>query len=310
MRRVPFLRGFGRALCVSALGLALGASSFGAEVAVLKSTDSPAWKPTIDALRRAATKQTITEFDLRGDRGEGERVLQGLKGKPVILVAMGNLAAQSAHDLLPEAPLVYLMVQDPQKLGLQGTANTTGVSFSIPVKNQLAAFRLVNPRGVRIGVIYDTENAGKTVQEAQKAAGIVRLILVERAVTSEKEIPEALRFLLKGQDSVDALWIPADPILLGDETRHYLLSETLKAGKPIYTFSTTLVQEGALVSEGPDYTSIGEQAGELVERIAAGDKAKMEMMIPKAELVINKKIADKLKLDIAPEALKAASKVF
>ncbi|HWX23503.1 MAG TPA: ABC transporter substrate binding protein [Vicinamibacteria bacterium] len=290
--------------------LSLGRPSFGAEVAVLKSTDAPAWKPALDALHRVAAKETISEFDLRGDRGEGERVLAGLKGKNVILVAMGNLAAQSAHDILPEVPLVFCMVQDPARLGLLGAANTTGVSFTIPVKNQLAAFRLVYPRGVRIGVIYDNENVGKQVQEAQKAAAIVRLILVERPVTTEKEIPEALRSLLKGQDVMDALWIPADPILLGDETRHFLLAETLKAAKPVYTFSNTLVQEGALVSNGPDYGSIGEQVGEIVERLAGGEKTKIEMMIPRGELVINKKIADKLKLEIPAEALRVANKVF
>ena len=32
--------------------------------------------------------------------------------------------------------------------------------------------------------------------------------------------------------------------------------------------------------------------------------------MPKAELVVNKKIADKMKIDIPADALKAASKVF
>ena len=49
---------------------------------------------------------------------------------------------------------------------------------------------------------------------------------------------------------------------------------------------------------------------ELVNRLAAGEKGKMDMLIPRAELVINKKIADKLKIEIPPDALKAANKVF
>jgi putative ABC transport system substrate-binding protein len=296
-----------KALC---LGLLLAGPAFGADAAVLVSSEVPAWKPAIDALHRTAANQNVTEYDLKGDHAEAVRVLTGLKGKPVILVAMGNLAAQAARETLPEAPLIFSMIQDPGKLGLLGVPNVTGVAFTLPVKNQLAAFRMVYPRGVKVGVIYNAENTGKLVQEAQKAAGIVRLILVEKPVASEREIPEALRALLKGDDAVDALWIPPDPFLLGDDTRRFLLSETLKSAKPVYTFSTTLVQEGALVADGPDFASIGEQIGELVTRLASGDKSRIDISIPRAELVVNKRIADKLKIEVPPEALKQANKVF
>ena len=281
-----------------------------ADVAVLKSADTPAWRPAIDALRRAAASHTVTEYDLKGDRAEADRVVGSLKGKPGLLVAVGELAAQAAHEVAPELPLVFCMVKDPAKLGLMGQANVTGVQFSIPIKNQLAAFRLVNPRGVRIGVIYSDANTGRQVDEAVKAAGVVRLNIVPKPVASEKDVPEALRALLKGADAIDALWIPPDPILLGDESRRYILAETLKAAKPIYSFSAALVNEGALVSNGPDVTSIGDQVGELVSRVAGGEKGKIEMLIPRAELVVNKKIADKLKIEIPADALRAANKVL
>lgn len=279
-----------------------------AEVAILKSSEVPGWRPTLDALRRVAADHTVQEFDLRGDRAEGERIMASLKPRNPILVAMGPLAAQLVRDLAPELPSVYCMVQDPARLGLQ---NATGVSFTTPVKNQLAAFRLVYPQGVRIGVIYGEEAVGHLVQEAQKAAGVVRIVVVPRPVTSEKDVPQALRTLLKGADAADALWLPPDPLLLGDETRRFLLAETLKAGKPVLSFSPALVSEGALASDGPDLVSVGEQVGELVNRLAAGDKtAKGQVLVPKAELVINKKIADKLRIEIPLEALRAAARVF
>jgi ABC-type uncharacterized transport system substrate-binding protein len=300
-----------RFACAQALALAAGvAPVLGAEVAILKSSDVAAWRPTLEALRRAAPGHVFTEYDLRGDTAEAQRVVEGLKGKSVIVLGMGPLAAQSAHAGIPELPLVYCMIQDPGRSGLSGAPNTFGVSFTIPVKNQLAAFRMVNPRGTRIGVIYNADNSGRQVQEAQKAASVVRLLLIERPVQSDREIPEALRTLLRGTDAVDALWIPADPMLLSDETRRFLLSETLKSGKPVYSFSPALVGEGALASNGPDMASIGEQLADLLARAAAGEKGKGELMIPRAELVINKKIADKLKIEISADALKAANRVF
>ena len=64
------------------------------------------------------------------------------------------------------------------------------------------------------------------------------------------------------------------------------------------------------MSNGPDLVSIGEQAGELVNRLAAGDRARIEMLVPRAELVINRKIAGRLKIDVPADVLKAANKVY
>jgi ABC-type uncharacterized transport system substrate-binding protein len=295
----------------AALAFMVAASPAGAaEVAVVKSSEVPAWRPAIDALRRVAAGHSVNEYDLRNDRGTAEAVLAGLKSRNAIVVALGPLAAQLVRTSIPDAPLVFAMVQEPAKLGLQPGPSVTGVAFAIPIKNQIAAFRMVNPRGVRIGVIYKEENAGRQVEEAIKAASLLRVIVVTRAVASEREIPPAVRALLSGDSAVDALWIPADPVLLGDETRRFLLGEMFKAGKPVYGSSSALVAEGALVSNGPDLVSIGEQIGELVNRLAAGDRTRIEMLVPRAELVINKKIAGRLKIDLPADALKAANKVF
>lgn len=282
-----------------------------AEVAVLKSTDAPAWRPALETLRKGLGGQTISEFDLRGDRTEADRVVNGLKARPgLIVVAMGPLAAQAVREGAPETTLVYCMVQDPGRIGLLNNVNASGVAFATPVKNQLAAFRMVNPRGVRIGVLYGDESS-RLVQEAQKGAAVVRLNIVARPIASEKDVPQALRTLLSGAEAVDALWFPPDPLLLGDETRRFVLAETLKAGKPVYSFSSALVPEGALVSNGADIASIGEQAAELVGRLAAGDKAARGIqLVPRAELVVNKKIAEKLHIEIPSDAIKAAGRVF
>jgi putative ABC transport system substrate-binding protein len=291
--------------------LALGSPVRGAEIAVLKSTDSPAWRPALDAMKRGLVAHTVSELDLRGDKSEADRVVGLLRGKAAVIVAMGPLAVQAARDGAPDVPLVACMLLDPARAGVQAGPGVTGVMFQTPIKNQFAAFRMVNPRGVRIGVVYNAENTGRLVQEAQKGAPVVRLTIVEKVIVSDKEVPQALRALLQGATAVDALWVPPDPLLLGDEARRFLLTETLKAGKPIYTFSAGMVGEGALVSNGVDMASIGEQAAELANRLAGADKtAKIDFTIPRAELVINKKIADKLKIEIPPDALKAAAKVY
>ena len=296
-----------------ALGVLLWSSPIGAaEVAVLKSSDVAAWRPALEALKGGLPGHTITEYDFRGDRNEAERVLGGLKGRAAILVAFGPLAAEAARETAADQMLVFCMVQDPARAGLLNNVNVSGVAFSTPIKNQLAAFRLVYPRAVRIGVVHGPDEAvTRLVQEAQKAAGVVRVVVMARPVASERDVPQALRALLKGDEAVDAFWLPPDPMLLGDATRRFFLTETLKAGKPVLSFSPALVSEGALASNGADIASIGEQAADLVTRLLVGERtARGSLLIPRAELVINKKIAEKLKIEIPADALKAASRLF
>jgi putative ABC transport system substrate-binding protein len=288
--------------------LVLTASGAGAaDVAILKSVNNVAWRPTLDALRRYSPTHTFSEYDFQGDRAQGLRILERLKGQKVILVALGPLAAELAHEAAPDLPLVFCMVTEPEKRGLVPTRNVTGVALDIPVQNQLAAFRVVNPRAVRIGVLHGPD-ATMALAEAKKAAAVVRLGLYTRALESDQDVLPALRGLFSGPDAVDALWLPADPLLLGDETRRFLLKEAAKAGKPVYAFSASLVAEGALVSNGPDLASIGEMAAELVKRLAAGEQEPIGMLMPRAELIINTKTATRLKIDIPADVLAAAVK--
>jgi ABC-type uncharacterized transport system substrate-binding protein len=291
-----------------ALFLMLGSSlASAAEIAVLKSADVAAWRPALDALRRGAPDQVFTEYELGNDPAEDGRVVARVKAAGTLVVAFGPLAAKAVREGAPRVPMVFCMVQDPAALGLAETANTWGVSFSVPPRNQLAAYRAVNPRGVRIGVIHGAESA-RAVADAQKAAPVLRLQVVTRSVASEREIPEALRSLLA--DKMDALWLPPDALLLTEATRRFLLSETLKAARPVYSFSAALVPEGALVSNGPDVVAIGAQAAQLVKRVLSGDGGAYEVVFAPTELVINKKVADKLKIAVPADALQSASRVF
>ena len=288
--------------------LVLMASGAGAaDVAILKSVNNVAWRPALDALRRNSPTHSFSEYDFQGDRAQGLRILEGLKGQKVVLVALGPLAAQLAHQVAPDLPLVFCMVAEPEKLGLVPSRNMTGVALEIPVQNQLAVFRMVNPRAVRIGVLHGPD-AAEAVAQAKKVAAVVRLGVYARQLESDQDVLPALRALFSGPEPVDALWLPPDPLLLGDETRRFLLKEAAKAGKPVYAFSPSLVAEGALVSNGPDFVSIGEMAAELVRRLAEGEQEPIGMLVPRAELIINTKAATRLKIDIAAEVLAGATK--
>jgi len=298
-------------IAVFTLAVAAAQPAASAEIALVLSSDVPAWRAVSDALRAAAPGHVVTTYDLHGSRPEADRVLMELKGSAAVVVAMGPLAAQAARELAAELPLVYCMVHDPASVaGLSG-GNVTGVAFSVPMRNQLVAFRAVNPKAARIGVVYSSDALSRQLDDARKAASALHLDLVLRQVASMQAVPQAVRELLGGKDPVDALWIPTDPLVLGDETRRFVMQAAVQAGKPVYGSSAAMVKEGALVSNSPELSSIGQSVGELVNRIVRGEKpGRLAVVVPRSEVVINKKIADQLGLTIPEEALRAAQRVF
>src|SRR6187401_3590706 len=90
-----------RGLVMAACAFLLPLAASGADVVILKSAETPAWRPVIDALRKAAPGHTYAETDLRNDRAEATRVVGTLKGRPVVLVAMGPVAVQAAREGFP-----------------------------------------------------------------------------------------------------------------------------------------------------------------------------------------------------------------
>jgi putative ABC transport system substrate-binding protein len=290
-------------------GLWLGGPAHAVEVALITSGAPPSWRPTVDALRRAGRAHHFTVLEVPPEPARARQAVAALRGRAAVLVAMGPVAAQAAREGLPDLPLVYCMVQDPGRIGLlpAPAPHVSGVAFEVPVRNQLAAFRLVNPRAVRIGVLYSPQHTARQVEEAQKAAAVLRLIVIARPVESEKEVPGALRALLSGPEALDALWLPPDALLLAADTRRHLFAEMLKAGKAVYSFSSALVAEGALASNGPDHVSIGQETAGLVDRLAAGER-NIEPRAPRAELVVNVRMADRLNVSVPESTLKAARK--
>jgi putative tryptophan/tyrosine transport system substrate-binding protein len=287
--------------------LLAGAPAEAAEVALVKSGPAPAWQPAFDALRAAAVGHTITEYNLANSRAEAERTLPALAGRTAAVVAFGPLAAQAVRERLPDVPLVYCMVADPSEIGLQGASNTTGVAFFAPMRNQLVAFRAVNPAAKRIGIVVSTDAGRRYAEEAKRSGGALGLEVVVLAVTSMSQVPQAMREMVGGGHAVDAVWMLPDALIADSATRRFIFSTALEAHKPVYGFSAALVAEGALVSHAPDLASVGQGAGELVSRILAGQKPeRLPPVVPRGEVVINRNVAAALRLVVPPQVLQAA----
>src|SRR5262249_23712977 len=144
----------------------------------------------------ATCPEPVTTYDLGGSTSDTKGIIDRIMAaSPKLIVAIGPQAAQVARAEARGIPVVFAMVRNPRKSGLEGD-NIAGISLDVPVEAQLAMYKALLPNLQVIGVIYDPEKTGALVKEADAIAERFGLRFLSAPVGSQTEVPAALRGLL------------------------------------------------------------------------------------------------------------------
>jgi putative ABC transport system substrate-binding protein len=207
-----------------------------------------------------------------------------------------------------DQPVVFCMVLNPEAHGLPAF-NMTGVAVRIPAETQLSRLRSVMPGRTRIGVLYDEDQSGSFVREALHAAKRQGLDLVAVALHKQEEIPVALRSLLP---KIDVLWLIQDQLVVSEPTIPFFVESTLGAKIPLFTFSSTLVQQGAVGALVVDPWTVGQQTARItLSRLKEPGILRGHMDPPDhPQLALNLNSAEYLGLTVNAELIRLAGHVF
>jgi putative ABC transport system substrate-binding protein len=165
------------------------------------------------------------------------------------------------------------------------------------------------PKLSRIAVLYDPKSPGSVPQwkESQQQARELGLQLHSMEVSSADKYEGAFKEAVKAHSA--ALAVTADP--LANANRKQIADLATKARLPaIYPWGE-FVDNGGLMSYGPNFAAVGRDVARYVDKILKGTKAAdLPVEQPtKFELVINLKTAKSLGLTIPPVVLMRAERV-
>ncbi|MBX3329172.1 MAG: ABC transporter substrate-binding protein [Nitrospira sp.] len=239
-----------------------------AEVAILKSADVAYYNQAVQAFRETqSSKTTITEYNLAGNLARGREIAMSLRAAPPGLVlAVGLKAALAAKLELVDTPVVFCLVLNPESQGLLAP-NMTGILMRVPPAAQLTSIQTLAPRARRIGLLYDPGQTGALVTESERIARKLGLELIAMPVESSSDVPGALRRVLP---TVDLFWLLQDQTVITEDSMEFIIQATLEAKVPMFGFSPTLVQQGALGALVVNAKDMGRQAGDLATAIIKG----------------------------------------
>jgi putative ABC transport system substrate-binding protein len=239
------------------------------------------------------------------------------QGVNVIATPGSTPAALAAKTGAPQVPLVFLIGNDPVKLGLVASlnapgGNVTGVTFLINAleAKKLEVMHAFVPATTTFGVLLNPKNPLvdtqlKDVTEAGQALG---LKIVPLTVGSETEVDAAFAALAEAR--AGALLVTADPALTSWRDRMIALAARDRI--PAIYHLREFTSAGGLLSYGTSLSDGYRQVGLYVGKILKGTKpAELPVVQPtKFELVINLTTAKTLGLEVPAKLLAIADEVI
>ncbi|UCD85065.1 MAG: ABC transporter substrate-binding protein [Deltaproteobacteria bacterium] len=277
------------------------------KVAVLKSADIAAYNQALAGFAKEIGSIGTDTYNIEDSPTGGKDIIDKIKQtKPSAILAVGKKATEIANTEIPDIPIVFCMVIEPEKLGLKGN-NIAGVGMEVSPEKQISNFKSALPSLKSIGVVYNPENSSQRVKEGRGACQRLGIKFAEITVSAPKEVPDAFRGLV---GLVDAIWLLPDTTVLTKASFSFILKTAMEEKIPLLGFSESLVKGGALMSFAVDYRSVGELAGSLVKKILAGTApGTLALASPGGEFAVNLNIADFLGIKIAEE-IKRKAKVI
>ena len=235
----------------------------------------------------------------------------------VIVVTGGAVAPLAAKEATTSIPIVFIVPDDPVKLGLVASlarpgSNLTGINISnleLTAK-RLELLRQLVPGATRIALLVNPANASteSTLRDAQAAARTMGVqIEVRNASTSLEKNAAFANF---ARERPDALLVGGDPFF--NSRRVQFATLTAHYSIPTAYTSREYAEAGGLMSYGASFTDSFRQAGTYAGRILKGAKpSDLPVTQPtKFEFVINAQIARMLGLILPPTLVATADEVI
>ncbi len=143
------------------------------------------------------------------------------------------------------------------------------VSMSPSPKEIIAKVLMLQPKASRLGFIFSQDAADVNFKELEREAAKKSIEIKPAKIWSEEDVPNELRKL---GNSLDALIVPFDPVVIGNFSFETIKDFSLGNRIPLYVFSEKLLEKGASVSIGYSFEDIGQACAETASKLISGER--------------------------------------
>ncbi len=257
----------------------------------------------------------ITVFDANQNMEALDKILSGLDPKRFRLAyTFGTLVTQAALKQKSDLPIIFNIVQRPVEGKVAESmehpgGRATGASNLVPMDS---AFRtlgtLMNIR--KLGFVYSSHDPAPRYQlaEIQKQQQRFGFKTYDFPIKGKEGIASTMKQVIDAR--VDAVIFPSDSFVKANATR--IIGVLNRHRIPSVVVIPEMVSEnGALISLGPDYRTLGQLAADNALQVLKGKKpADLPVRtVPSLALIINLTTADRLGIHVPLQLLSVSTVV-
>ena len=256
------------------------------------------------------------EYNMKNANGDQNAIIPMLTtiGRSDMVVAITTPVAQMVTYKVYRIPIVFSAVTDPVGSGIINSMdlpleNITGVSDAWPYESQFALMREIMPDARNIGV---PNNPGDSASQygmnmVQGLAPKYGFDITEIPAFSTAVMYGNLRTFVR-EGELDAIYIISDNTVISGFAA--ILKIASRHDLPIFAGDSGTVEQGAVASVSVGYSGVGRITGELVARTLQGETHIPVQVIENGDIILNLNAAKEIGLDIPPDVLARAAKVF
>lgn len=281
------------------------------EIYLVLSSEALPYQQAADALQSSLKSENLPSRIIASEKLENisTQLLQQ-KYTAKLWVAIGSRAASQLNELLPLTTiLVYCMVADPERIGLEGDREkVAGVSVTKPIWEQFEIIGEAIPGLRSIGLLYRSSSEQSMRMLTEVTGELPRGWQLEAVdVDGMQTMGAAIQELVTRK--VDLIWTRADSSIYNRATVKSLLLASLRNGVPVFGFSSSFVKAGALLGLTADPVLQGQYVASLILSCLGLDGTNSCLFTSGAQLSVNMAVAERLGIVLSEELLIQASDV-
>lgn len=235
----------------------------------------------------------------------------------VIVSVGGDPPAFAAKAASTAIPLVFMVGQDPVKLGLVSSlsrpgGNATGVNLLVTEteSKRVEILKQLAPGASSFAALINPKNADADVQSGAVRAAAQAIGQQIEIINASTDVDLENAFVHLTQADINGLLLLADPFFVF--RRQQIIAEAAQRHIPAVYFLREFAESGGLASYGTSLADAYMQAGIYAGKILGGTKpAELPVVqATKFELVLNLKTAKALGLTVPEKLLALAEQVI
>lgn len=217
-----------------------------------------------------------------------------------LVIALGVDALTAASNLKHTTPVIGVFTPLPVFNALLASSkrdlgNFSAIVLDQPYIRQMMLVKIVMPDIRSLGVLLGNKSSqyGELIRDAGERAAVN--VMAENITQESELIPKLNRIL----DNNDALLAIPDPLVYSRETAQPILLTTYRYQKPVFGYSRSYVQAGALAAVFSSTKQLARQATEIAVKSQAAPGLLPPPQTPKYfSVAVNYQVARSLNLTV------------